>query len=81
MKINKGDEIYGFVLKKRTSLEALKATAYELEHKKSGARLLHIHAEDQENLLSIAFRPPPPMIPGYPIYWSTLPLEDLKKSL
>ncbi|MFQ5559833.1 MAG: insulinase family protein, partial [Nitrospinota bacterium] len=47
-------------------LKALKAHAYELKHVKSGARLLHLHSEDEENLLSFAFRTPPPNDTGLP---------------
>jgi Zn-dependent M16 (insulinase) family peptidase len=64
--IKTGDVIEGFQLKKISKLDNLKAVAYELEHIKSGAKLLHLHADDDENLLSIAFRTPPPNDTGLP---------------
>jgi len=48
----------GFEVTRVTALEELQSTAYELRHPGSGARLLHIHNRDRENLFSISFPTP-----------------------
>jgi Zn-dependent M16 (insulinase) family peptidase len=58
--------IHGFRVQDRTPLPGIRSVAYRLEHEKSGARLLHLHTGDQENLLAIAFRTPPPDDTGLP---------------
>ena len=61
-----GDELHGFEVKAVTAVEKLRLVAYELEHPKSGARLLHLHCDDAENLFSISFPTPPPDDTGVP---------------
>ena len=62
-----GDQRDGFVVRKVTPLQNLRATACELEHLKTGARLLHVHApHDAENLFAIAFPTPPKDDTGLP---------------
>ncbi|MCW8131067.1 MAG: insulinase family protein [Planctomycetota bacterium] len=61
-----GDEKLGFVVHKVTPLKNLRSVAYELEHRKTGARLLHVHNSDAENLFCIAFRTPPSDDTGLP---------------
>lgn len=56
----------GFVVRKTTPVPALRGTAIELEHELSGARILHLHTEDTENLFSISFPTPPPDDTGVP---------------
>ena len=56
----------GFSIKAVSPLEALRSVAYQLEHKKSGARLLHLHNQDAENLFSVSFPTPPPDNTGVP---------------
>ncbi len=41
-------------------------TTYEIEHKKTGAKVLHLHCNDRENLFSIGFRTPPRDSTGVP---------------
>ncbi len=53
------DTINGFVFKEVHELDLLRAVVYVLEHQKTGARLLHIHTGDPDNLLALAFRTPP----------------------
>ncbi len=65
-KLRKGDKPAGFIVSEVTPLTDLRATAYLLTHEKSGAALLHIHNDDPENLLTIAFRTPPPDSTGLP---------------
>ena len=61
-----GAEYKGFRVIKVTPLPALRATAYELEHAASGARLLHLHTEDTENCFAVTFPTPPPDETGLP---------------
>ena len=61
-----GDSLHGFEITSVTPMPSVRAVAYLATHVKSGARLLHLHAEDKENLLAIAFRTPPPDDTGLP---------------
>ncbi len=60
------DELHGFVVEEIASLPEVRSVAYRLTHKKSGAKLLHLHNEDPENLFAAAFRTPPPDNTGLP---------------
>ena len=53
-----GEKLDGFAVTRVTELPNQYAVAYELEHQASGARVIHIHADDAENLFSVAFRTP-----------------------
>ena len=64
--LQEGDKRAGFTVSSVTPLPDLRAVAYLLAHEKSGARLLHLHNEDPENLFTIAFRTPPPDSTGLP---------------
>ncbi len=48
-----GDTRDGFTVQEVTRLEGLRAVALRLEHGPSGARVLHVYADDPENLFSI----------------------------
>jgi len=61
-----GQRVHGFIVEEVQPLPDLRAVAYRLHHDRSGARLLHLHAPDPENLLAIAFRTPPPDDTGLP---------------
>ncbi|HYF50677.1 MAG TPA: insulinase family protein, partial [Planctomycetota bacterium] len=61
-----GTELHGFAVQRVTPLKNLRATAYELEHRKTGAKLLHVHSTDAENLFCIAFKTPPTDDTGLP---------------
>ncbi|MEI6808470.1 MAG: insulinase family protein [bacterium] len=61
-----GDKTDGFVVLSVTQLHETCMTAYRLEHINTGARLLHLDADDDENLFSIAFPTPPPDDTGLP---------------
>ena len=65
-RLRAGQEISGFVVRAVTPVPELRLTAYELEHVRSGARLIHLHAADAENLFSITFSTPPPDDTGVP---------------
>jgi Zn-dependent M16 (insulinase) family peptidase len=56
----------GFIIRRTTPVPALRGTAIELEHEQSGARILHLHTEDTENLFSISIPTPPPDDTGVP---------------
>ncbi|MDI6774397.1 MAG: insulinase family protein [Verrucomicrobiota bacterium] len=61
-----GEKLLGFEVKAVTPLEELRAVAYLVEHAASGARLLHLHADDAENLFSVSFPTPPQDDTGLP---------------
>ncbi len=60
------EEFDGFHVKKITRLSDLNIIAIQLEHLKTGARLLHLYSDDAENLFSISFPTPPPNDTGVP---------------
>ena len=55
-----GTELHGFRLQSATPVPEVRSVAYLLEHAASGARLLHLHTADPENLFSVSFPTPPP---------------------
>ena len=61
-----GDSIHGFMVEAVDDLDDIRSVAYLLNHEKSGARLLHLHSNDEENLFAIALRTPPPDHSGLP---------------
>jgi len=64
--LSAGDEPHGFIVEEVTPLPDIRCVAYQMTHQKSGACALHLHADDPENLLAIAFRTPPPDHTGLP---------------
>ncbi len=62
-----GERLHGFTIDRVTPLEDVRAVAYEATHEASGAQVLHLHAEDPENLFSIGFRTPPSDSTGVPL--------------
>ena len=65
-RLEPGEQAHGFVVKAVTPVRELRAVAYQLEHMHTGARLLHLYADDPENLFSISFPTPPPDDTGVP---------------
>ncbi|MFH0911975.1 MAG: insulinase family protein [Planctomycetota bacterium] len=61
-----GAALHGFRVRAVAPLPRMRSVAYLLAHEKSGARLLHVHAADPENLFAIALRTPPPDDTGLP---------------
>ena len=61
-----GQSLDGFTVEKITPLAEVRGDAIELAHEQSGARLLHLHTGDTENLFSISFPTPPPDNSGLP---------------
>ncbi len=56
----------GFMIESVTSLSEIRCLAYQALHEKSGARLLHLHSNDPENLFAVGFKTPPPDDTGLP---------------
>ena len=61
-----GQTVNGFKLERAEPLPKMRIAALEFRHLKSGARLLHLAADDPENLFAVAFRTPPPDDTGLP---------------
>ncbi len=53
-----GDIVSGFQLKKQKYINEVNSLARLFEHKKSGARLLHLESDDDNKVFSIAFKTP-----------------------
>lgn len=62
----RGDEAHGFRIDAVTELQDIRARCYECTHLRTGAKLLHLHCHDEENLYAIAFRTPPKDSTGVP---------------
>jgi len=58
--------VHGFAVERVVPLAEIRCTAYSLRHAKSGARVIHLHTHDSENLFAVAFRTPPPDDTGLP---------------
>lgn len=84
-----GAVLHGFKVLRVEMLPGVRITAYEIEHEKTGARVLHLHSNDRENLYAIGFRTPPADSTGLPhiLEHSVLagskkyPLKDVFKEL
>lgn len=84
-----GIELHGFKILRVQTLPAIRITAYEIEHQETGAKVLHLHSFDRENLYAICFRTPPHDSTGLPhiLEHSVLagsekyPLKDVFKEL
>jgi Zn-dependent M16 (insulinase) family peptidase len=83
------DILHGFEVLRVEALPGARVTAYVIEHKKTGAKVLHLHSFDRENLYAIGFRTPPADSTGLPhiLEHSVLagsekyPLKDVFKEL
>ena len=58
IELTPGAELHGFRLHSATEVPEVRSVAYLLEHPASGARLLHLHTADPENLFSVTFPTP-----------------------
>ncbi len=54
-----GDQRHGFTVTARTPLPELNLTLIQLAHEKTGARMLHVETDDDNNLFAVGFRTPP----------------------
>ncbi len=61
-----GESVDGFKVLRVRPIAALRLTAYELKHIKTGAKVLHLHSFERENLYAICFRTPPEDSTGLP---------------
>ncbi|MEI7637665.1 MAG: hypothetical protein WCJ37_10195, partial [Syntrophus sp. (in: bacteria)] len=61
-----GETQFGFLVKRIEQIPEIRVTAYEIEHIVTGAKVLHLHCDDRENLYAIAFRTPPKDSTGLP---------------
>lgn len=57
---------YGFILQEEQFIEEIQSMVRIMEHKKSGAKLMHIENDDKNKTFSIAFRTPPSDSTGLP---------------
>jgi hypothetical protein len=57
--IHIGDVISDCVVRRIVALEEIRAVFYSLQHQGTGARYVHISAEDEENSFSVAFKTVP----------------------
>ena len=84
-----GEALHGFKVLRVQTFSDLRVTAYEIEHDQTGAKVLHLHSLDRENLYAIGFRTPPADSTGLPhiLEHSVLagseqyPLKDVFKEL
>lgn len=53
---NKGDKLFNFIFHKVVKIEELQCVFYELEHIPTGAHIVHIANDDDENLFCLAFQ-------------------------
>jgi len=61
-----GERRQGFLIRRIEQIPEIRVTAYEIDHETTGAKILHLHCEDRENLFSIGFRTPPRDSTGVP---------------
>ncbi len=54
-----GDSSAGFLLKAVSDLPHINCRMFELEHDKTGARMIHLESQDDNNLFAVGFRTPP----------------------
>jgi hypothetical protein len=54
-----GERLHGFRIDAVTPIDDVKALCYEAVHEASGARVVHVHCHDEENLFSVGFATPP----------------------
>jgi Zn-dependent M16 (insulinase) family peptidase len=64
--LERGEVVAGFRVTGVTPLPALRVVVVEAIHERTGLRLCHLVADDSENLISFAFRTPPPDDTGVP---------------
>jgi len=55
----KGQTVYGYLIKKVTQLETIDSVMIQLEHIKTKARHIHIYNKDKENTFGVFFRTVP----------------------
>ncbi|MBM4271962.1 MAG: hypothetical protein FJ139_07405 [Deltaproteobacteria bacterium] len=61
-----GEKLSGFQVIRVEQIPEIRITAYEAVHEPTGAKVIHLHCDDRENLYSIGFRTPPKDSTGVP---------------
>lgn len=61
-----GENLHGFVLKRKKHVPELQLTAFHLEHEKTRAEYLHVARDDKNNVFSVGFKTNPPDHTGVP---------------
>ncbi len=61
-----GENLHGFMLKRKKHVPELQLTALQFEHEKTGAEYLHVARDDKNNVFSIGFKTNPPDHTGVP---------------
>ena len=64
--LSRGEKLCGFRVLRIEQIPDICVTAYEIEHEITGAKVLHLHCHDRENLYAIGFRTPPADSTGVP---------------
>jgi len=54
-----GETCHGFSVLRIEQIPEIRVTAYDMGHQETGAKVLHLHCDDPENLYSVGFRTPP----------------------
>lgn len=57
--LSPGDSLHGFQLNRIEPIDTLNLTLYYLTHQVTGARMLHVACDDDNNLFAVGFRTPP----------------------
>lgn len=65
-RLEPGQTVHGFSIQRVRPLPLQSCLAIEAVHESTGAQLLHLLADDDENLFAIAFKTPPPDDTGIP---------------
>jgi len=58
-RLRAGETRRGFIVRRVEAVGDIGCTAYEMEHLATGAKVLHLHGSDSENLFAVGFRTPP----------------------
>jgi len=64
--LSRGEKLCGFRILRVEQIPDIRVTAYEIEHEITGAKVLHLHCHDRENLYAIGFGTPPADSTGVP---------------
>lgn len=64
--LSKGETFRGFRVLRIEMIDDMRIAAYEIEHEKTGAKVIHLHCDDKENLYAVGFRTPPKDSTGVP---------------
>lgn len=66
MRWKKGDRVHGFCVTAASHIEEVNSDAYQMEHIKSGARLMYLDNDDDNKVFYICFRTTPDNSKGTP---------------